>query len=108
MYVDEATLQEVKDMVFFTVDKLRELNIFLEGLKSEGRLEEYLEEERDDLMTKLNSIEYLLELNSLYTYACTGEVGEDAFEVVEQVQDETDAGLGLICEMKYVIIGNDN
>ena len=72
------------------VIQLWELKNFLEYLESERRLEEFLEEKREDLIDNLNSMEYLLKIVYLFTDV------EVQVEDVPEVRDNTEAGLNIM------------
>ena len=72
------------------VIQLWELRNFLEYLESERRLEEFLEEKREDLIDNLNSMEYLLKIVYLFTDV------EVQVEDVPEVRDNTEAGLNIM------------
>ena len=72
------------------VIQLLELKNFLEYLQSEGRLEEFLEEKREELIDNLTSMEYLLKIVYLFT-----DVGVQVDDV-EEVHDNTEAGLSIM------------
>ena len=95
MESERVSIEEVKDLLCLVVVKLWGMKMFIEGLKSQGRLGEYPEKERDELMDTLDSIEYLLQMTSLLTHADVTE-GEVQVEDVPEVRDNTEAGLNIM------------
>ena len=102
MESEGVSIKEVKDLLCLVVVKLWGMKMFIEGLKSQGRLGEYLEKERDELMDTLDSIEYLLQMTSLLTHADVTE-GEVQVEDVHKVRVDAEAGLAMIYEIKDCI-----
>ena len=102
MESEGVSIEEVKDLLCLVVVKLWGMKMFIEGLKSQGRLGEYPEKERDELMDTLDSIEYLLQMPSLLTHADVIE-GEVQVEDVHKVRVDAEAGLAMINEIKDCI-----
>ena len=71
------------------VIQLWELKIFLESLDSEERLEEFFQENREELIENLNSMEFLLKLVYLFS-----EV--EFFQDVPEVHHNVEAGLSIM------------
>ena len=80
------------------VIQLSDLKNFLGDLKSEGQLEEFLEEKRNEVMNHLDSMEYLLKVIYLFI---DSKVQVQDIDVPE-VHDNTLAGIAI---MKHFLEG---
>ena len=88
--MDGANNQVYYNDLSVVVIQLWQLKNFLQYLESERRLEEFLEEKREELIDNLNSMEYLLKIVYLFT-----DVGVQV-EDVPEVHDNTEAGLTIM------------
>ena len=89
---EDANIQVDYNDLSVVVIQLWGLKLFLKCLKSEGRLEEFLEEKREELFDYLNSMEYLLRLLKLYLFIENGVQVQDEPEV----HDNTEVGLAIM------------
>ena len=87
---EDANIEVDYNDLSVVVIQLWGLKLFLKCLKSEGRLEEFLEEKREELFDHLNTMEYLLRLTYMFID------NEVQVPDLPEVHDNTEVGLAIM------------
>ena len=87
---EDANIEVDYNDLSVVVIQLWELKLFLEELFLKGRLEEFLEEKREELFDHLNTMEYLLRLTYMFID------NEVQVPDLPEVHDNTEVGLAIM------------
>ena len=87
---EDANIEVDYNDLTVVVIQLWELKLFLEELFLKGRLEEFLEEKREELFDHLNTMEYLLRLTYMFID------NEVQVPDLPEVHDNTEVGLAIM------------
>ena len=87
---EDANIEVDYNDLSVVVIQLWELKLFLEELFIKGRLEEFLEEKREELFDHLNTMEYLLRLTYMFID------NEVQVPDLPEVHDNTEVGLAIM------------